>query len=108
MEKVVKLMPNNKSPGLDGIPIEFYKQYWELIGDEVHKIISEALDGGELTTSQRRTAVILLYKKGERKDIKNWRPLKKINTDRKIGSKIMTERLKKVLHKIIMKTKPVE
>ena len=101
MEKVVKLMPNNKSPGLDGIPIEFYKQYWELIGDEVHKIISEALDGGELTTSQRRTAVILLYKKGERKDIKNWRPLKKINTDRKIGSKIMTERLKKVLHKII-------
>ena len=101
MEKTVKLMPNNKSPGLDGIPVEFYKKYWKLIGKDVHKIIIEALDTGELTTSQRRTAVVLLYKKGERKDIKNWRPLRKINTDRKIGSKILTERMKKILHKII-------
>ena len=76
-------MPINKSPGLDGIPVEIYTKYCKLIGKDVHKIIIEALDTGELTTSQRRTAVVLLYKKGERKDIKNWRPLRKINTDRK-------------------------
>ena len=101
MEKAIQLMPNNKSPGLDGIPIEFYKKYWNLIGEEVHSTITTELDEGELSTSQKRTAITLIYKKGERRDIKNWRPLRKINSDRKIGSKVLSERIKKILHKII-------
>lgn len=95
MENVVKKMPNNKSPGLDGLPAEFYKKYWHIIGKDIHAVITYSLDHGEMTTSQKRTGITLLYKKGERKDIKNWRPLRKINTDRKIGSKIMSNRFKK-------------
>ena len=100
MEGIVKNLPKNKSPGLDGLPAEFYQQYWHIIGKEVHKIISEGLDNGELTTSQKRMAITLLYKKGERKEIKNWRPLQKINTDRKIGSKVLSNRFKKNTDKI--------
>ena len=31
-EKALKIMGNDKSPGLDGIPTEFYKTFWPNIG----------------------------------------------------------------------------
>ena len=32
-ENAIKLMKNNKSPGLDGLPAEFYKLFWNDIKD---------------------------------------------------------------------------
>ena len=31
--EAIKSMKRNKSPGLDGITIEFYEHFWPLIGD---------------------------------------------------------------------------
>lgn len=45
--------------------------------------------------------ISLLYKSGEREDIKNWRPITLLNVDYKICSKILAERLKIVLPSII-------
>ena len=45
--------------------------------------------------------IILLYKKGDRSDIRNWRPISLLNIDYKILSKVFAERLKLVLHEII-------
>ena len=43
----------------------------------------------------------LLYKKGEREDISNWRPISLLNVDYKIITKFLAERLKPLLPKII-------
>jgi hypothetical protein len=43
----------------------------------------------------------LLHKGGELEDIKNWRPLTLLNCDYKIISKLLAERLKNVLTKLI-------
>ena len=43
----------------------------------------------------------LLYKKGERADISNWRPISLLNVDYKIITKLLAERLKPLLPKII-------
>ena len=94
----IKKMANDKSPGQDGITIEFYKTHWNLIGDDVFRY---GLEHGEIAYSQYLAIITLLYKKGPRENIRNWRPISLLNVDYKILSKVFAERLKKVLPYII-------
>ena len=55
----------------------------------------------ELPYSQYLALIVLLYKKGIRELITNWRPISLSNTDLKILSKVLAERLKIVLPEII-------
>ena len=73
--KSMKLMPNNKSPGEDGIPIELYKTYFNIIGQDMLEVFRIGLDNRELSYSQYLAVITLLYKKGAREDIRNWRPI---------------------------------
>ena len=43
-------MKNDKSPGSDGLTSEFYKRFWEEIGDDVVQSNHSAFDKGELST----------------------------------------------------------
>ena len=95
-------MKNNKSPGEDGITIEFYKTYFNIIGEDLLEVFKCGLNNRELAYSQYLSVVSLLYKKGQREDIRNWRPISLLNTDYKVLSKILAERLKKVLSFIIL------
>ena len=48
-------MKKNKSPGLHGISIEFYKKVWPLIGNLLVKVFNSSYEKGILTESQRVT-----------------------------------------------------
>ena len=61
----------------------------------------EICDRKLLSESQNREIITLMFKSGERRDIKNWRPITLLNVDYKIMSKILAERLKRVLPNII-------
>ena len=54
-----------------------------------------------LSASQYKGVLTLLHKGGEREDIQNWRPLTLLNCDYKIILKLLAERLKNVLTKLI-------
>ena len=99
--KALKKMPNNKSPGQDGIPVELYKIYWYLFGDDLLDVFKAGLEDNCLSYTQYLAVIILLYKKGDRADIRNWRPISLLNLDYKILSKVFAERLKLILHEII-------
>ena len=99
--KSLKKMKNNKSPGPDGIVTEFYKLYWGLIGSDLYEVICSGLEDKQLAYSQYLATIILLYKKGPRPDIRNWRPIALLNNDYKLISKVYAERMKTVLPEII-------
>ena len=94
--------PNDKTPGSDGLPAEFYKTFWPEIKTLVCSVYSECFKNGVLSPSMRRGIITLLPKKDkDQLFLKNWRPISLLNTDYKILTKVLASRLKKVLPHII-------
>ena len=52
-EKILGSFQAGKTPGNDGIPIEFYKTFWPLLGKFMVASFNEALDKKEMSPSQR-------------------------------------------------------
>ena len=50
--KAIKKKPNNKSPGQDGIPIEFYKLLWNVVGEDLINVYHKGLDDEQLSYNQ--------------------------------------------------------
>ena len=76
--------------------------FWEEIGDDVVQSINSAFDKGELSICQKRGIVTLLPKKDKPTDVlNNLRPVTLLNVDYKIATKVIANRLAKVLPDII-------
>jgi hypothetical protein len=101
IKNVLTIFKPNKSPGEDGIISVFYVTYWEQIKDEFFLLVNDTFDKKELIPSQYKGVLTLLHTSREREDIRNWRPLTLLNSDYKIIAKILAERLKVVLPKLI-------
>ncbi len=97
----ISQMKNNKSPGIDGLPYEFYSRFWPVLGADLVAVHNDNFSSGRLSFSQRTGLITLLYKKGDRLDTKNWRPISLLCTDYKILAKILTNRLLVVLPSIV-------
>ena len=92
----------NKSPGNDGLTVEFYKTFWGILGELLVESLNCAFDHGELSNSQKQAIITLIEKKGkDRRQISNWRPISLINLDTKIGSKAIARRLQEVIPDIV-------
>ena len=95
-------MKIDKYPGSDGLMSEFYKRFWEEIVDDVVQSINSAFDKGELSICQKRGIITLLPKKDKPTDVlNNLRPVTLLNVDYKIATKVIANRLAKVLPDII-------
>ena len=61
-----------------------------------------SLEVGELSSSQRQAIITLLEKKGkDRSYLVNWRPISLLNFDYKLLTKVLANRVKKVISSII-------
>ena len=97
-------MNGDSSAGSDGLSVPFYKVFWYKIKHILLKTFNEAIQKGELSSSQKRGIITLLHKGDNRKNLSNWRPISLLNTDYKIFSKVISFRIKNVLPKIISKS----
>ena len=94
----LKTFQKNKTPGNDGLTVEFYLAFWPLVGKCLVECLNFALRHGELSTSQKQAMITLIEKKDKDKRLlKNWRPISLINVDVKIISKVMAMRLESIL-----------
>ena len=101
IRKAVKEMKKNKTPGADGIPIEFYQTFWEQLEHLFTEMIMEVVQEG-MTLNQGRGIISLIEKPDkDLLQLKNWRPLSLLNVDYKVFSKILANRLYEILPYII-------
>ena len=94
-------MPRGKTPGSDGFPMEFFLTFWQSLGADLVRVLNVAYETGQLSTSQRRGLIIVLYKKNDRLETKNWRPISLLNVDYKIATRAISGRLLTVMSTII-------
>ena len=98
----VDALANNKAPGPDGLPAEFYKFFWDDIGHLVAETFFDAFDNGVLSGTQKQGVINLIPKKDkDLTELSSWRPLSILNTDYKIIAKVLATRLKTCLGEII-------
>jgi exonuclease III len=98
----IRKMANDKSPGSDGLPAEFYKQFFCLFAEQFVQFIHYCYKSGELSPSQKHGIITLLCKDPEKTEILgNWRPISLLNVDYKIISKVLATRLSSVLEHVI-------
>ena len=69
-ETVFKRMKKQKSPGEDGLPVELYVKCPELV-----EILQKLWIQTSKNWSNSQAVIFLLFKKGERDNINNWRPI---------------------------------
>ena len=100
--EALKNMKNGKSPGTDGMTVEFFKVFWKRIGGFVVRSLNEGFKRGQMSVTQREGIIICLPKSNKpREYLKNWRPISLLNISYKIGSACIANRIKTVLHSLI-------
>ena len=99
--KAINSQKNYKSPGNDGLTAGFYKYF----SNEVAPILLEVYDLlkqlGIIDISSRTGIISVIYKKGDKKDIANYKPILLLNLDYKIYTKILKNWMQQTLDNII-------
>ena len=90
---VLKNTKNNKSPGLDRIPYEFYKNAPVDCLKELVALFNLIFLKENIPDSFRRAIIIPLYKKGDANDVSNYRGLSMLDSIYKIFTGILLNRL---------------
>ena len=95
-------MKNDKSPGLDGFTVEFFKFFWIDIGCFILKSLNYGYCTGSLSITQKQGVITCIPKPNKsRFTLKNWRPISLLNVIYKLASAVISNRLKKVLDNLI-------
>ena len=98
----LKSMKNDKSPGLDGFTVEFFKFFWVDIGNFILNSLNYGYRTGSLSITQKQGVITCIPKPNKsRFNLKNWRPISLLNVIYKLASAVISNRLKKVLDNLI-------
>ena len=100
--EMLKSLKGNKSPGNDGLSKEFYLKFWKKLSKPLLESYVYSFENGSLSNSQKQAIITLLEKHGkDRSNLKNWRPISLLNVDYKLLTKVLANRIKKVLPSVI-------
>ena len=102
IHEAAKSMHKSKAPGLDGLTLEFYLNFFDKLGPILMELYTKCIKCGILNRSARHGLITLIPKKGKNpKIIKNLRPLTLLNIEYKILARTMALRMKGIINDII-------
>ena len=90
---VCNTLPTAKSPGPDRLPNKLYKNLSAVVGPIIANVANESRTRGAYPEGFSAGLISLLYKKGERDDPRNYRPITLLNGDYKIVMRTLTRRM---------------
>ena len=97
----INLMKEGKSPGPDRLSPTFYKMFQRILIPHLVDLFNEAAKTGHLPECLTQGDIICLYKKGDPREIRNYRPLTMLQVGYKVYARILVNRLKTRITKVI-------
>ena len=94
IETAISKMVKGKAPGPDGLSVEFYTQCWPIVKHDFVNLLNQMYSTQTIDNRTKSGFITLIYKKGPKTKISNYRPISLLNYDLKIFTKCLTNRLK--------------
>ena len=102
LEQAIRGMRNNRTPGGDGLPADFYKVFWGKLKDIFMDMMLDSYSRGILHPTAREGILNLIPKANkDTRYIKNLRPITLLNTDYKIIEKAIANKMLPALEHLI-------
>ena len=83
----------------------FYQTYWSDVGMDITQAVLSSLNSGSILKSINHTFIILIPKVKNPEKVSEFKPISLCNVIYKIVSKVIANRLKPLLNKIISEHK---
>lgn len=90
-----------KSPGPDGYNSKFFIACWNIVGQDFCNAIREFFDSGKLLKQVNATFIALIPKMDHVDSVSDFRPISLCNVIYKTITKILANRIKKVISRIV-------
>lgn len=108
IQEAISLIKTGKAPGPDGYTLKFYRVFQVELIPKLQTVVNNILDGKPPPRTWQEARISLIPKTEQNKpNVKDFRPISLLNTDYKIFSKIIAERMQKILSKYIIKDQAV-
>jgi Reverse transcriptase (RNA-dependent DNA polymerase) len=92
---------NKKSaPRTDGLSNVFINKFWQYFRVPLLKYTNCCMEKGLLTSQFKIAKIRIIPKKGDHKKIGNWRPISLLNCFYKLISRVLSNRIKKIIDKV--------
>ncbi|OMO84846.1 reverse transcriptase [Corchorus capsularis] len=99
--KDVQAWKGLKAPGVDGIQPIFYQRNWVTVKESLLKFVDEAITSGKIDVNLLHAHMVLIPKGSNPTSVKDFRPITLLNTCYKILSKVLVNRMRPILQRII-------
>ncbi|CAI5463723.1 unnamed protein product [Closterium sp. Yama58-4] len=101
VKEALKGMACGKSPGNDGLPKELFERHWDLLKGDFMGFVQKFEETTILPEEVQEAVTILLHKKGPKELVQNYRPITLLTSSYKVVAKMLANRMKKVLGRVI-------
>ena len=103
IDAVVREMPSDKAPGPDGFNGHFLKSCWHIVKEDIYSLCNEFYEGKLNLESINSGYITLIPKIGSPESVNDYRPITLLNCFLKLLTKILANRLQKVILKVVHK-----
>ena len=94
-------MNGDKAPGPDGFIVAFWQFCWDFVKEEIVDLFKEFYEQRSFAKSLNTTFLILIPKKGGAENLGDFQPISLLGGLYKLLAKVLVNRLKKVLGKVV-------
>ncbi|GBG61292.1 hypothetical protein CBR_g19825 [Chara braunii] len=101
LKQTGKEMAPGKCPGRDGLTVEFYRACGDVLFPPLVEVYNEVLGEGKLGGAITHGVISVMFKKGDKAHIRNYRPISVLNVNYKLLAKTLALRLGRILPKLV-------